>query len=54
MTLRRAPLPAYAPKSPEGQVYATLWREIESRIATAERITPAETSPPAHPDTQDD
>jgi cellulose biosynthesis protein BcsQ len=54
MTLRRAPLPAYAPKSPEGQVYATLWREIESCIATAERVTPAETSPPAHPDTQDD
>ena len=29
MTLRRAPLPAYSPGSPEGQIYAALWREIE-------------------------
>lgn len=31
MTLRRAPLPAYSPRSDEGQVYATLWREIVGR-----------------------
>jgi cellulose biosynthesis protein BcsQ len=31
MTLRRAPLPAYAPGSDEGRVYATLWREIVGR-----------------------
>jgi chromosome partitioning protein len=29
MTLRRAPLPAYSPGSPEGLIYAALWREIE-------------------------
>jgi chromosome partitioning protein len=32
MTLRRAPLPAYSPGSPEGKVYATLWKEIEGRM----------------------
>ena len=32
MSLRRAPLPAYAPASAGGQVYAALWQEIESRI----------------------
>jgi cellulose biosynthesis protein BcsQ len=33
MSLRRAPLPAYAPLSPAGQLYAALWNEIESRLA---------------------
>jgi len=32
MSLRRAPLPAYAPASAAGQVYAALWKEIQSRI----------------------
>jgi hypothetical protein len=32
MSLRRAPLPAYAPASAAGQVYSALWHEIESRI----------------------
>jgi chromosome partitioning protein len=32
MTLRRAPIPAYAPKSAAGQIYATLWAELEARI----------------------
>jgi chromosome partitioning protein len=32
MSLRRAPLPAYAPASAAGQVYTALWHEIESRI----------------------
>jgi chromosome partitioning protein len=32
MSLRRAPLPAYAPASAAGQVYSALWQEIESRI----------------------
>lgn len=32
MTLRRAPLPAYSPKSEEGQIYLALWREIQSRL----------------------
>jgi chromosome partitioning protein len=31
MSLRRAPLPAYAPHSPAGQVYAALWEEIKGR-----------------------
>jgi chromosome partitioning protein len=29
MSLRRAPIPAYAPRSAVGQVYSALWREIE-------------------------
>ena len=32
MSLRRAPIPAYAPKSPVGQIYLTLWEEIEARL----------------------
>jgi cellulose biosynthesis protein BcsQ len=32
MTLRRAPLPAYAPRSPEGQMYMALWSEVADRI----------------------
>jgi cellulose biosynthesis protein BcsQ len=32
MTLRRAPIPAYAPKSAGGQIYSILWTEIEARI----------------------
>jgi cellulose biosynthesis protein BcsQ len=32
MSLRRAPIPAYAPKSAGGQIYAALWAEIETRI----------------------
>lgn len=31
MTLRRAPLPAYAPRSAGSQIYAALWREVESK-----------------------
>jgi cellulose biosynthesis protein BcsQ len=32
MALRRAPLPAYAPKSEAGQVYAALWEEVAARM----------------------
>jgi len=32
MTERRAPLPAYAPLSAAGQIYQTLWSEIQSRL----------------------
>jgi chromosome partitioning protein len=35
MTLRRAPLPSYAPHSQAGEVYAALWREIERHLALA-------------------
>ena len=34
MTVRRAPLPAYAPRSVEGQMYSGLWSEIAARIGT--------------------
>jgi chromosome partitioning protein len=32
MTLRRAPLPAYSPGSPEEKVYAALWQEVVARM----------------------
>jgi chromosome partitioning protein len=37
MSLRRAPLTAYAPASPSGQIYAALWQEIETRMAQQPR-----------------
>ena len=33
MSLRRAPLPAYAPRSPAGQVCSALWAEITARTS---------------------
>ncbi len=32
MTARRAPLPAYSPHSPAGEIYATLWNELQARM----------------------
>ena len=32
MTQRRAPLPAFAPRSTAGLIYAALWSEIEARL----------------------
>jgi chromosome partitioning protein len=32
MTLRRAPLPAFSPRSAVGQVYAALWAEVEASM----------------------
>jgi chromosome partitioning protein len=32
MSLRRAPIPAYAPKSAAGQIYSALWAEVERRL----------------------
>jgi cellulose biosynthesis protein BcsQ len=32
MTVRRAPLPAFAPSSPATHLYARLWQEIDARI----------------------
>lgn len=32
MTLRRAPLPAYAPRSAAAQIYADLWKEVETKL----------------------
>jgi cellulose biosynthesis protein BcsQ len=35
MTARRAPLPAYAPRSSSAQIYLALWREIEAALPPA-------------------
>ncbi len=32
MSVRRAPIASYAPRSPAGQVYAALWAEVEARM----------------------
>jgi cellulose biosynthesis protein BcsQ len=32
MSLRRAPIAAYAPRSAAGQIYDALWKEIETRM----------------------
>jgi hypothetical protein len=32
MSVRRAPIPAFAPKSVAGQVYSALWAEIAGRV----------------------
>jgi chromosome partitioning protein len=46
MTMRRAPLPAYSPKSEAGQAYATLWAEVRDRMSVpASSAGPLETSP---------
>jgi chromosome partitioning protein len=37
MSLRRAPLVAYAPRSPFAQIYSALWAEIEARIGGSPR-----------------
>lgn len=40
MTLRRAPLPAYAPKSVEAQAYSALWNEIVARVGITSQPGP--------------
>jgi cellulose biosynthesis protein BcsQ len=37
MSVRRAPLPAYAPASPSGHIYSALWQEIQARMAQQPR-----------------
>jgi cellulose biosynthesis protein BcsQ len=32
MSARRAPLPAFAPRSPAAEIYAALWSEIDARL----------------------
>jgi hypothetical protein len=32
MSLRRAPLPSYSPRSVVAQIYSALWMEIEARM----------------------
>jgi chromosome partitioning protein len=38
MTFRRAPLPAYAPLSAAGKIYADLWLEVERKVKQASLI----------------
>jgi chromosome partitioning protein len=54
MSLRRAPLPAYAPASAAGQVYSALWREIESRIENHRPGLPARADALPHSSEQPD
>jgi cellulose biosynthesis protein BcsQ len=32
MSVRRAPLPAYAPRSAAGQIYEALWKEVAMKL----------------------
>ena len=59
MSLRRAPLPAYAPRSAAAQIYSALWREIEARMgqgastaatSVAIPVTPSDAGLNAHTD----
>jgi len=43
MSIRRAPIPAYAPCSAAGQIYSRLWNEIQGRLE------PAAPNPPTDP-----
>ncbi len=37
MTARRAPLPAFSPRSPAAMLYAQLWAEVDERLQLARR-----------------
>ena len=37
MTARRAPLPAFSPRSPAALLYAQLWAEVDERLQLARR-----------------
>ena len=49
MTLRRAPLPAYAPRSEGAHLYTALWSEVEVKLKQAAftRAVPISFTPPA-------
>ena len=50
MTLRRAPLPAFAPRSAASQIYSALWAELTSALGLSGNSwskVPAPSSPPA-------
>ena len=49
MSLRRAPLPAYAPRSDAANVYAALWSEVAVKLKQAAftRAVPISLTPPA-------
>jgi chromosome partitioning protein len=46
MTVRRAPLPAFAPHSEATAIYAALWAEMEGRMAAAREARPPESAGP--------
>ena len=41
MSLRRAPIPAFAPRSPAAQIYSALWTEMTGAMRLAARAPPA-------------
>lgn len=47
MTVQRAPLPAYAPRSASARVYAELWHEIETRVGLPFAPPGIDREPPA-------
>jgi len=50
MSVRRAPLPACAPKSDAARIYRELWAEIRARLQLAPQLTTAG-APQAEPRT---
>jgi hypothetical protein len=49
MTVRRAPLPTYAPRNAAADVYTALWSEVELKLKQAAftRAVPISLTPPA-------
>ena len=42
MSLRRAPIPAFAPNSASAQIYAALWAEVSARMGDRSPASPAQ------------
>jgi cellulose biosynthesis protein BcsQ len=51
MTVRREPIPSYAPRSMAGQVYAALWAEIAAHIPLPAKASVSD--PPAYASASD-
>jgi chromosome partitioning protein len=49
MTVRRAPLPAYAPRSAAGQIYGALWQEIALKLRQAPFLRAFRAAEESHP-----
>lgn len=49
MTVRRAPLPVFAPGSAATKIYVDLWSEIEERLSSDSQTVAAEGPPPVRP-----
>ena len=41
MSVRRAPLPAYSPRSEPARIYGALWAEIREHLEAAPRVAAA-------------